>query len=129
MRHDFRRPDGLTLTAWRCGRTVAWDFTCVSRLAASHLRLGILPGANAATEAEFRKRNHYADLPSTVIFEPIAMETLGGIGRTSLSFLKELAHRITENTGEKLAFKYLKQRLDLAVQKGNSGCILEAIIG
>ena len=89
-------------------------------------RLGVLPGANAASEAEVRKRNHYSDLPSTVIFEPVAMETLGGAGRSTAVFLKELARRITVLTGEKLAFKFLKQKLDLAIQRGNAGCILEA---
>ena len=41
-------------------------------------------------------------------------------------FLEELARRITVLTGEKLAFKFLKQKLDLAIQRGISGCILEA---
>ena len=86
----------------------------------------VLPGANAASEAEVRKKNHYSDLPSTVIFEPVAMETLGGAGRSTAVFLKEIARRITVLTGEKLAFKFLKQKLDIAIQCGNAGCILEA---
>ena len=88
--------------------------------------MGVLPGANAASEAEVRKRNHYSVLPSTVIFEPVAMEKLGGAGRSTAVFLKELARRITVLTGQKLAFKFLKQKLDLAIQHGNAGCILEA---
>ena len=72
-----------------------------------------------------RKRNHYSDLSSTVIFETVAMETLGGAGRSSSVFLKELARRITVLIGEKLAFIFLKQELDLAIQRGNAGCILE----
>ena len=125
LRKDGRRPDGLTLMPWQRGRTLAWDFTCISRLTNSILRMGVLPGANAASEAEVRKRNHYSDLPSTVIFETVAMETLGGAGRSTAVFLKELARRITVLTGEKLAFKFLKQKLDLAIQRGNAGCILE----
>ena len=115
LRKDGRRPDGHTLMPWQRGRTLAWDFTCISRLANSNLRMGVLPGANAASEAEVRKRNHYSDLPSTVIFKPVAMETLGGAGRSTAVFLKELARQITVLTGEKLAFKFLKQKLDLAV--------------
>ena len=76
LRKDGRRPGGHTLMPWQRGRTLAWDFTCISRLANSYLRMGVLPGANAASEAEVRKRNHYSDLPSTVIFKPVAMETL-----------------------------------------------------
>ena len=120
------RKDGHTLMPWQRGRTLAWDFTCISRLGNSNLRMGVLPGANAASEAEVRKRNHYSDLPSTVIFEPLAMETLGGAGRSTAVFLKELARRIIVLTGLKLAFNFLKQKLDLAIQRGNAGCILEA---
>ena len=101
-------------------------FHMKSRLANSNLRMGVLPGTNAASKADVRKRNHYSDLPSTVIFEPVAMETLGGAGRSTAVFFKELARRITVLTGEKLAFKFLKQKLDLAIQRGNAGCILEA---
>ena len=50
------------------------------------------------------------DLPSTAIFEPVAMELLGGAGRSTAVFLKELAKQITVLTGEKLAFKFFKQR-------------------
>ena len=91
------------------------------------MRLGVLPGSNAASQAEIRKKNHYSDLPTTVIFEPVAIESLGGIGRSSLTFLQNLARKIRDTTGEVLAFKYLRQRLDLAIQRGNAGCILEAI--
>ena len=72
-------------------------------------------------------RNNYWDLPSTVTFEPIAIETLGGIGRTSIEFIKDLAGKIKDATGEKLALKYPKQRLHLAVQRDNASCILEAL--
>ena len=90
LRKDGRRPDGHTLMPWQRGRTLAWDFTCISRLANSNLPMGVLPGANAASEAEVRKRNHCSDLPSTVNFEPVAMETLGGAGRSTAVFLKDL---------------------------------------
>ena len=133
LRKDGHRPDEHTLMPWQRGWTLAWDFTCISRLANSNLRLGILPGANAASEAEVRKRNHYSDLPYSVIFEPVAMETrpwkhgnTEGGGRSTAVYLKELTRRITVLTGEKLAFKFLKQKLDLAIQRGNAGCILEA---
>ena len=91
------------------------------------MHLGIIPGSSAASEAEERKKNHYSDLPSTVTFEPIAIETLGGIGRTSIEFIKDFAGKIKDATGEKLALKHLKQRLDLAVQRRNNGCTLEAL--
>ena len=54
------------------------------------------------------------------------METQGGAGRSTAVFLEELTRQITVLTGEKLAFKFLKQKLDLAIQRGIAGCILEA---
>ena len=44
-----------------------------------------------------------------------------------MEFIKDLAGSIKDTTGEKLALKHVKQRLDLAVQWGNAGCILEAL--
>ena len=126
LHKDGRRPYGLTLTPWSRGRLLAWDFTCISRLAISSLNLGIRPGSSAASEAEAQKKNYYSDLLSTVIFEPIATETLGGIERKPIKFTKDLAGKIKNATGEKPAHKHLKQRLDLAVQRGNAGCFLEA---
>ena len=84
---------------WQRGRTLAWDFTCISRLANSNLRMGVLPGANAASEAEVRKRNDYKDLPSFVIFEPVAMETLVGAGRYTAVFLNVTFAQVLHSDG------------------------------
>ena len=40
--------------------------------------------------------NHYLDHPSTVTFEPIAKETLGEFGRTSIKLIKDLAGEIKD---------------------------------
>ena len=45
MRNDGRRPDGVTMLTWSRGRSLAWDFTCVHRLAASHLSKGRQDGS------------------------------------------------------------------------------------
>ena len=52
IRKDGRRPDGLTLTPWSRGRVLAWDFTCISRLANSNLHPGIILGSSVAFEAK-----------------------------------------------------------------------------
>lgn len=36
-RSDGKRPDGLTLVPWKQGRSLIWDATCVSTVAASHV--------------------------------------------------------------------------------------------
>ncbi len=127
LRNDGRRPDGATIIPWSRGKSLAWDFTCVHRLAASHLGTGIHEGPGVANEAETRKRAHYSDIPACYVFEPVAVETLGGIGDSSHAFLKTLSKRIKEQTGEIRSFAFLKQLLGLAIQRGNAACIMECI--
>lgn len=127
MRNDGRRPDGITITSWERGRPICWDFTCVNRLASSHVRSGTQDGPSVANEAEQRKEDHYRGLPETVTFTPVAVETLGGIGSKSFTFLSELGKRIRRQTGEESSFLFLRQRLGLEVQRGNAECVLESI--
>ena len=44
FRNDGRRPDGATLVPWGRGRSLAWDYTCVHRLAESLIRTCLNPG-------------------------------------------------------------------------------------
>ena len=88
LTNDGRRPDGITLTIWHRGKPVAWDFTCVHCLAASHIRIATTEGPVVANEAEIKKRSHYNDLPDNCTFEHVAIETLGGISQTSIKFLQ-----------------------------------------
>ena len=115
--------DGVTVTPRSRGRALAWDFTCVHRLAASHMRSATLEGPVVANDAEEMKRYHYSDLPATCIFQPVALETLGGIGFSTWLFLKDLARRIQTQNHNKNSFAYLRQRLSLAVRRGNAACI------
>ena len=59
LRKDGRRPDGLSLIHWNVSRTLAWDFTCVSRLTNSNVQSGALPGSTPASQVETRKRRFY----------------------------------------------------------------------
>ena len=125
---DGRRSDGLTLILWSVGRTLAWDFTCISRLANSNVQSGALPGSTPASQAETGKR-FYSDLPTFVHFEPIAIDTSGAIGRTALTFLQDLASCVDTVTVDLAYFRKLKQRFSLAIQRGKAGCIMEPLEG
>ena len=119
--------DGATLVPWMNGAVLAWDFTCVSRLAASNVATGLQDGPSVANQAEVRKRNHYSNLPRSCLFEPVAVENLGGIGEDSYKTLAAIAKRIALAMGEKRSFAFLKQRIDIAVQRGNAACVAEAL--
>jgi D-arabinose 1-dehydrogenase-like Zn-dependent alcohol dehydrogenase len=60
-------------------------------------------------------------------FQPIAIETLGGLGTSTVDFLKALGTEISHATGEKNAAIFLRQRLGIAVQTGNAAAILESL--
>ena len=125
-RSDGKRPDGASLLPWKAGKALVWDFTCVHRLAASYCEKAKLKGATVATAAEERKKEKYKDLSPPCIFQPIAVETLGGFGPETLLFLREIGHRISETTNDKRATLFLRQRLSIAVQIGNAACVRES---
>ena len=51
-RSDSKRPDGVSLVPWKCGRVLAWDATCSDTLAASHSPVASMEAGAVATEAE-----------------------------------------------------------------------------
>ena len=125
-RSDGKRPDGLTLFPWGQGKSLVWDFTCVHRLAASYSRFATIPGAAVAALAEDKKLSKYSDLAREYIVQPVAVETLGGLGPSTLSFLSDLGRRISIVSGNKRAAEFLRQRIGIAVQAGNAACVKES---
>ena len=59
---------------------------------------------------------------------PIGIETLGSFGPHALDFIKYIGHRIVETTDEKRSTSYLMQTIGMAIQHGNSSCILETVV-
>ena len=125
-RSDGKRPDGATLLAWKGGKPLVWDFTCVHRLAARYSDKARQEGATIATAAEGRKRDKYRELSPHCVFQPVAVETLGGLGHDTLDFLRELGSRIGSVNGDKRAPLFLRQRLAVAVQMGNAAYVRES---
>jgi len=54
------------------------------------------------------------------MFQPLALETLGPINSSGISFLVELGRRLTDVSGDARETMYLFQRVSLAVQRYNS---------
>ena len=42
--------------------------------------------------------------------------------------IKDIGHRIVESTGEKRSTSYLMPTIGMAIQRGNSSCILETVV-
>jgi hypothetical protein len=70
--------------------------------------------------AESKKVAKYASLSIAHEFVPIAIETLGTWGGAGLAFVNEVGRRISVVSGDQKATAFLKQRLALAVQRGNA---------
>ena len=79
-----------------------------------------------AERAEALKQTKYAELAASGDFEfaPIAIETLGAWGPAALSICGEIGGRIAAQTGDMRSFAFFRQRLDIAVQKGNAASVI-----
>jgi hypothetical protein len=118
-RTDGKRPDGVSLIPWARGRCLTWDVTSPDTLAPSHLHVTSLLAGAAAQKAEAAKTAKYAAIATTHAFVPLAFETLGAWGEEAMSFVTDLGRRITAVTGEPRETMFLKQRLSIAIQRGN----------
>ena len=123
-RGDGKRPDGITLFAFSEGKSLCWDATCVNTFAESAVNEAAINVGSAAAKAENAKRTKYPVLVRERRFEPIAIETSGVFGHTTRTIISEIGKRISEKTGDKRETTWLKQRLSIAIQRGNALSIL-----
>ena len=128
-RTDGKRPDGVTMIPWQNGKPLVWDATCPDTLAVSYRSQATSSAGAVADLAEGRKAEKYSSLGVGYSFTPVAIETLGAMGKKSLAFLKDLGHRVRQRTGEVKAKAYLIQRLSVAVQRGNAASVLGSVGG
>ena len=62
----------------------------------------------------------YAALSATHLFIPLALETLGSWGEQAKNFIAELGKRVTAIAGDVRETNFLRQRLSIAIQRGNA---------
>lgn len=119
-----KRPDGVTQVPWKRGRCLAWDATCPDTFAQSHVQASSTQAGSAAATAEANKTLKYADIISGVDFTPVAIETTGVWGEQALDMITAIGQRIAHKTHDPRSTMYLRQRISIAVQRGNGYCIL-----
>ena len=106
------------------GRCLAWNATCPDTFAQSNIQACNVTTGAAAPTAETRKKSKYADICRGVDFVPVAVETSGAWGKEGWALVKELGRRICVVKREPCSTEWLRQRISLAIQRGNAYCIL-----
>src|SRR6218665_358407 len=70
------------------------------------------PGAN-------RKALKYAAFPTTHVFQPVAIETLGPLDPSACDFINQIGSRMSAITGDRRETEFLFQRLSMAIHRFN----------
>jgi len=99
---------------------LTWDVTVATTLADSYVPASSVTEAAAAKAAASRKEVKFSDLPATVTFQPIAVETLGPINKSAVDLFQELGRKISSKFQEERQSAYLFQRLSVTVQRFNA---------
>jgi hypothetical protein len=81
---------------------------------------GGLQAGTAAASAEEKKSRKYSDIISGVDFIPFAVETSGVWGEQALNLVTEVGRRIAAVTHEPRSTMFLRQRISVALQRGNA---------
>jgi hypothetical protein len=127
LRDDGKRPDGITIIPWKKGKSLVWDVTCTDTLAPSHLSESSISPKSAANLAAVLKKRKYKSLSDNYFFVAFAVETLGSWSNDALSLLDELGKLLSNTTGIPQAKTYLKQRISIAIQRGNAASIIGTV--
>jgi len=77
-----------------------WDATCTDTFAPFAVAASAKQAGAAAAAADKRKHRRYAELGRRYLFQPVAVETTGVLGQSTISFVKELGRRISRETGD-----------------------------
>ena len=102
------------------GLTVADTFASSYLNGATHT-----PGW-AAEAAANRKCLKYAELAEAYHFVPIAFETMGALCSAENDLISAIGSRITSSSGDPRETSFLRQRLSVAIQRGNAASILSS---
>ena len=118
---EARWLDSGTMEFWY--RPLVWDATCPDTFASSYRGQATREAGGVAAMAEGRKCEKYAHLAPPYFIQPIAIETSGAVGPSTLSFLMVLGKHISLASGEPRLTQFLLQiaKLSMLVHGGMRG--------
>ena len=94
---------------------MVWDVTCPDTLAPSHITLAASEAGAVASDAE---RMEYSHLDRSLLFVPIAIESLGVLESEAKRFLRELYANAEAVTNEPLYTSFFYRGLQLQCSMG-----------
>ena len=94
--------------------------TCADSFSPSALALTAIEPGSAARSAEVRRSQKHDGLCNRYIFQAIAIESSGVLGRDTDAFISRLGHLVSSIGGERREAEFLRQRLSLATVRGNA---------
>jgi len=107
-----------------------WEASCLGRrcsavastLAPSYADTAVTGVGRVADQAANMKSVKYADFTTSYIyiFQPIAVENLGPINSSALSFRNNLGQRICSVSGDDREALFLFQQISVTIQRFNS---------
>ena len=118
----------LTLVPWQSRKSLVWDVTVVCPLADSYVASAAPEARSVAEQAAVKNSNKYTALTADFHFEPIAVEMLGLINESACDFLRLLAKKISQLSGDEWETAFLFQRLSILVQRFNSVLLHDSFI-
>lgn len=126
-RLDGKRADGLTIMPWYKGKSLLWDSTCTDTLCPSNIAITSKRAGSAAEKAVVRKNNLYKDMIDNYHFVVFATETMGPWCVEGRNLIDKLGAMLIEMSGDCKSKKYLKERISIAIQRGNAMSILKTL--
>jgi len=119
---DCKRVDGITQIPFKEGRLLTWDVTVSDTLAPSYLTHSSKVSGIVAKKAAQRKISKYKEIVDNpnYLFVPLAFETLGPWCEEAIDFVNTVGRMIQAKTGEPRSTSYFKQRISIAIQRGNA---------
>ena len=109
------------------GKSLLWDATCTDTLCPSNIKGTIREAGSAAEKAVKRKRNLYRNMIHNYHFVVFATETMGPWCEEGKDLIEHLGSMLNRKTGDLKSKKYLKERISIAIQRGNATSILNTL--
>ena len=117
-----KRPDGITMVPWECGKLLVGMLPAPIPLLPHTSQVPPVRQMQWLPWQREQEEGKVCQLGPTLFFQPVAVETSGTFGPDTFAFVKELSCKVNWATGESMSFPFLVQHLAVAIQRANRAC-------